>query len=143
MTRVNTNNMSDRIARTRRFFELDSWSLDAADAWQHVLTGACDDDDLRGDKCFTALDMDNMFGEYRAFGSACNDAFHYLVEHIDEFNYLAGVVYIDCDNGAVEFVSTDDHERAEWLFTCAQNGEGVLLNVIVDSVGSICIELVA
>lgn len=138
------SNTQDRIARTRRFFELDSWDRDAAAAWHHVLTGAHDEDDLHGDKSFSALDMDNMFSEYRAFGRACNDAFHYLIEHIDEFNYLAGVIYIDGDNGAVEFANTDDnHDRAEWLFTCAQHGAGILLRVIVDSVGSIGIELVA
>lgn len=138
-------NIKDRIARTRRFFELDSWSLDAAEAWQHVLTGACDDDDLHGDKCFNALDMDSMFNEYRAFDSACNDAFHSLIEHVDVMFKLAGFVYIDGYNGAVNFVDTENnhHDLAEWLFTCAQNGAGVLLRVVVDSVGSIGLELVA
>lgn len=138
------SNIKDRIARTRRFFELDSWSLDAAEAWQHVLTGACDDDDLHGDKCFSALDMDSMFDEYRAFGSACNDAFHYLIEHVDVIFKLAGFVYIDGYDGAVEFVDAESRPvRAEWLFTRAQDGAGVLLRVVVDSAGSIGLELVA
>lgn len=134
--------INDRLDRMRAFFKLDSWSMDAADAWQHITTGACDDNDLNGYKSFSALDMDSMFSEYRAFGSACNDAFHYLIEHIDEFSYLAGFVYIDGDNGAIEFVNADDHrDRAEWLFMCAQNGAGVLLRVVVDSADTICIEL--
>lgn len=49
--------INDRLDRTRAFFKFDSWSMDAADAWQHVLNGACDDDDLNGDKSFSALDM--------------------------------------------------------------------------------------
>lgn len=139
------NNIKYRIARTRRFFELDSWSLDAAEAWQHVLTGACDDNDLNGCKRFSALDMDSMFNEYRACSSACNDALHYLIEHVDVIFKLAGFVYIDGCSGAVEFVDTENnhHDRAEWLFTCAQDGAGVLLRVVVDSAGSIGLELVA
>lgn len=139
------DNIKDRIARTRRFFELDSWSLEAAEAWQHVLTGACDDDDLDGDKCFSALDMDSMFNEYRAYSRACNDAFHSLIEQVDVIFKLAGFVYIDGCDGAVEFVDTENnnHDYAEWLFTRAQDGAGVLLRVVVDSAGSVGLELVA
>lgn len=139
MTKVN-----DRLDRTRAFFKFDSWSIDAADAWQHITTGACDNDDLNGDKSFTALDMDNMFNEYRAFGRACNDSFHHVIDNVDELMHLAGFVYIACDNGAVEFMNADDeyqHERAEWLFKCAEDGAGVLLRAVVDSIGAICIEL--
>ena len=136
--------INDRLDRTRAFFKFDSWSMDAADAWQHVLNGACDDEDLNGDKQFSALDMADMFGEYRAFGSACNDAFHYNVEHVDSLSKIAGFIYIDCEEvgGEVEFINDEtQHDRAEWLFDCAQNGLGVLLRAVVDSVGAICIEL--
>lgn len=136
--------INDRLNRTRAFFKFDGWSMDAADAWQHVLNGACDDDDLNGDKSFSALDMADMFNEYRAFGSACNDAFHYNIEHVDSLSKIAGFIYIDCKevNGEVEFVSDEtQHDRAELLFDCAQKGLGVLLRAVVDSVGDICIEL--
>lgn len=140
----NIKQTSDRIARTRRFFEYESWGMDATDAWQHILVGACDDEDLHDNKSFSALDIDCMFGEYRAFNQSCKDASHYLAEHIDDFFHLAGVIYIDGNNGAIEFVDTDDNRsRAEWLFSCAQGGNGVLLRAIVDSVGAVCIELVA
>ena len=138
------SNINDRLDRTRAFFKFNSWSMDAADAWQHVLNGACDDEDLNGDKSFSALDMADMFNEYRAFGSACNDAFHYNIEHVDSLSKVAGFIYIDCEDvdGGVEFVSDEtQHDRAEWLFGCAQDGLGVLLRAIVDSVGAICIEL--
>lgn len=138
--------INDRLDRTRAFFKFDSWSMDAADAWQHVLNGACDDEDLNGDKQFSALDMADMFNEYRAFDRACNDAFHYVIDSVDELVHLAGFVYIDCceADGEVEFVNADNdyqHERAEWLFKCAEDGAGVLLRALVDSVGAICIEL--
>lgn len=136
--------INDRLDRTRAFFKFDSWSMDAADAWQHVLNGACDDDDLNGDKSFSALDMADMFNEYRAFGSACNDAFHYNIEHVDSLSKIAGFIYIDCEevDGEVEFINDEtQHDRAEWLFDCSQNGLGVLLRAVVDSVGAICIEL--
>lgn len=140
-----SNQNQTRTDRTRDFFKLDSWSMDAADAWQHVLNGACDDEDLQGYKGFSALDMNDMFNEYRAFGRACNDAFHYLIDNVDSIVRIAGFVYIDCEGsgaGKVEFMSTDNHERAERLFACAQGGAGVLLRVVVDSVGDVCIELV-
>lgn len=41
-------NNQTRTDRTRKFFQLDSWDMDAADAWQHVLNGVCDDEDLHG-----------------------------------------------------------------------------------------------
>ena len=139
------SNTETRFNRTRAFFKFDSWSMDAAEAWQHVLNGACDDEDLNGDKQFSALDMADMFSEYRAFGCACNDAFHHVTDSVDELVHLAGFVYIDCEaDGEVEFVNSDDayqHERAEWLFKCAEGGAGVLLRAVVDSVGAICIEL--
>ena len=133
-----------RTDRTRKFFQLDSWNMDAADAWQHVLNGACDDEDLQGYKGFSALDMDDMFNEYRAFGMACNDAFHYLIDNVDATIHIAGFIYVYCEGsgaGKIEFVDTDNHDRAEWLFQCAQDGAGVLLRAVVDSVGAICIEL--
>ena len=67
------SNMQDRTARTRDFFKLDSWSMDAADAWQHILTGACDDDDLYDNNRFNALDMDGMLG--RCNKIHCRDQF--------------------------------------------------------------------
>ena len=139
--------MSDktRTDRTRDFFKLDTWDIDAADAWQHVLNGACDDHDLHEDAEFSALDMSDMFNEYRAFGRACNDAFHYLIDNVDAIMRIAGFIYIDCEGsraGAVEFVDADSHDRAEWLFQCAQDGAGVLLRAVVDSVGYIHVELV-
>lgn len=139
------SNIQGRIARTRRFFEFDSWSLEAPDAWQHVLTGACDDDDLYDNNRFNALDMDNMFTEYRVFGIACNDAFHFLIEHTDAVLRLAGFIYIDGENGAVEFTRNDTefgHALAEWFFECHRNMAGTLLRVVVDDAGSIGIELV-
>ena len=140
------SNMQNRTARTRNFFKLDSWNMDAADAWQHILTGACDDDDLYDNNSFNSLDMDNMFNEYRMFGIACNNAFHYLISNIDKTLRIAGFIYVDTTErcGEVEFINADsNHERAEWLFDCAQDGAGVLLRAFVDSVGAINIELVA
>lgn len=139
------SNIQDRIARTRHFFNLDSWSLEAPDAWQHVLTGACDDDDMYSNDSFNALDMDNMFNEYRMFGIACNDAFRFLIEHTDAVLRLAGFIYIDGENGAVEFTRNDNefgHARAEWLFECHRDMAGTLLRVVVDGAGAIGIELV-
>lgn len=138
------NQTETRTDRTRKFFQLDSWSMDAADAWQHVLNGSCDDDDLNGDKGFSALDLSGQFNEYRAFGRACNDAFHYLIDNVDAIMHIAVFIYIDCEGskaGAVEFVAADNRDRAEWLFQCAQDGAGVLLRAVVDNVGAICIEL--
>ena len=135
-----------RTDRTRKFFKLDGWDMDAADAWQHIVNGACDNEDLQGYKSFSALDLSDQFNEYRAFGRACNDAFHYLIDNVDAIVRIAGFVYIDCEGsraGKVEFVSTDNRDRAEWLFECAQDGVGVLLRAVVDSVGAICVELAA
>lgn len=140
------SNMQNRTDRTRAFFKLDDWNIDAADAWQHIINGACDDDDLNGNQSFSALDMANMFNEYRAFGKACNDTFHYLIDNVDAIVRIAGFVYIDCEGssaGNVEFVDADNRDRAEWLFDCAQDGAGVLLRAVVDSLGDINIELVA
>lgn len=140
------SNAKTRLDRTRHYFQHGSWNMDAADAWQHVLNGACDDEDLNGDKQFSALDMDDMFCEYRAFGSACNDAVHYLIDNVDSMSKLAGFIYIDCCEcaGEVEFVNSEtQHDRAEWLFGCAQDGVGVLLRAVVDCVDAICIELAA
>ena len=139
------NQTKTRIKSTRDFFKCDSWSMDAADAWQYVLTGACDDDDMYDNDSFNALDMDNMFNEYRVFGIACNDAFHFLIEHVDAIFRLAGFIYIDGENGAVEFTRSDNgfgHARAEWLFECHRDEAGTLLRVVVDSAGAIGIELV-
>lgn len=140
-------NNQTRTDRTRKFFQLDSWDMDAADAWQHVLNGVCDDEDLHGNLDLSALDLSDMFNEYRAFGSACNDAFHYLIDNVDAIVRIAGFVYIDCAGtgaGKVEFVDTDvnHRDRAAWLLQCAQNGAGVLLRAVVDSVGAINVELV-
>lgn len=90
-------NNQTRTDRTRKFFQLGSWDMDAADAWQHVLNGACDDEDLHGNLNFSALDLSNMFNEYRAFGKACNDAFHYLIDNVDAIVRIAGFVYIGCE----------------------------------------------
>lgn len=139
------NQNQTRTDRTREFFKLGSWDMDAADAWRHIVNGACDDEDLQGYKGFSALDMSDMFNEYRAFGRACNDTFHYIIDNIDAIVRIAGFVYIDCEGtnaGKVEFVSTDSRDRAEWLFQCAQDGAGVLLRAVVDSVGAINVELV-
>lgn len=70
-----TSQIKTRTDRTRDFFKLDDWNMDAADAWQHIVNGAGDDDDLHGYKSFSALDLSDMFNEYRAFEKACNDAF--------------------------------------------------------------------
>lgn len=139
-----SNQTETRTDRTCKFFQLDSWNMDAADAWQHILNGACDDEDLHGYKEFSALDLSDMFNEYRAFGRACNDAFHHVIDNVDELMRLAGFIYIDCEGsgaGKVEFVNTDNRDRAEWLFQCAQDGAGVLLRVEVDGAGTIRTEL--
>lgn len=139
------SNVNDRIARTRRFFQYDSWSWEAPEAWSHVLTGACDDTDLNGDNMFTMLDVDNMFSDYMTFCVACNDAFHFLIDNVDSMFKLAGFIYIDGETGAVEFAREDSelgHERAEWLLKCHQNMAGTLLRAVVDNTGSIGIELV-
>lgn len=109
------SNVQDRIARTRRFFELDSWSLEAPDAWQHILTGACDDNDMYGDKSFNALDMGSMFSEYRVFGIACNDAFHYLIERMDAIFRVAGFVADDVRLALYEMPRPDDYTAADIL----------------------------
>ena len=86
-----------------------------------------------------------MFNEYRVFGIACNDAFHYLIEHMDAMFRVAGFVYIDGENGAVEFVRGDneiERGRAEWRLECHRSMAGTLLRIVVDSAGSIGIELV-
>lgn len=141
-----TSQIKTRTDRTRDFFKLDDWNMDAADAWQHIVNGAGDDDDLHGYKSFSALDLSDMFNEYRAFEKACNDAFHYLIDNVDAIVRIAGFVYVDCegtDAGKVEFVDVDNRDRTEWLFQCAQDGAGVLLRTVVDSVGYIRVELVA
>ena len=103
-------NNQTRTDRTRKFFQLDSWDMDAADAWQHVFNGACDDEDLHGNLNLSALDLSDMFNEYRAFGSACNDAFHYLIDNVDAIVRIAGFVYIDCEGtGAGSML--DDYEN--------------------------------
>ena len=140
-------NQTTRTDRTREFFRLGCWELDAANAWQHIVHGACDDEDSQGDKGFSALDMNSMFNEYRVFKRACNDAFNYLIDNVYVLMRIAGLIYIDCEGskaGAVEFVdvaNSNNHERAEWLFQCAQDGAGVLLRAMVDSTGAINIEL--
>lgn len=141
-----TSQIKTRTDRTRDFFKFADWSIDAADAWQHIVDGACDDDDLRDGQSFSALDMSDMFNEYRAFGKACNDAFHYLVDNADAIVRIAGFVYIECEGtgaGKVKFVDADNRDRVEWLLKCAQDGAGVLLRAIVYSVGDIRTELVA
>lgn len=67
MSNVKTNNMSERVARTRRFFEHEWYDINPSSVFMHVTTGTCDDEDTYGCKHFTALDMDDMFREYVSF----------------------------------------------------------------------------
>lgn len=143
MTNVNTNNMSDRVARTRDFFEYETYDINPINVFRHVTIGACDDEDACGAKHFTALDMDDLFIEYAAFEKAINDGVSYFCNHSEcmDITRLVGFLYIDGNNGKIEFVPEWNIGRCDWITTLHINGAGTVLRVFADCTGASGIEL--
>lgn len=143
MSNVKTNNMSARVARTRRFFEYECYDIDPVSVFLHVTTGACDDEDTYGTKYFNALDMDDMFREYAAFEKAINEGVSYFCNHSEcmDTTRLVGFIYIDGENGKIEFVPEWNMGRCDWITTLHMNGAGTVLRVFAECTGACGVEL--
>lgn len=142
MSNVKTNNMSDRVARTRRFFEHEWYDINTASVFLHVTTGACDDEDVYGAKHFTALDMDDMFREYAAFEKAINEGVSYFCNNdYTDRTLLVGFIYIDGEDGKIEFIPQWNLGTCDWVTTLHMNGAGTVLRVFAECTGACGVEL--
>lgn len=142
MSNVKTNSMSERVARTRRFFWYECYDLNTANVFSHVTTGACDDEDLHGGKHFTALDMADMFSGYVAFERAVSEGVSYLcTAGCTDTKRLVGFIFIDGEDGKVEFIPEWSLARCDWLTTLHMSGAGTVLRVFAECTGACGVEL--
>lgn len=143
MNNVKTKNMSDRVARTRDFFEYETYDLNPVNVFYHVTIGACDDEDTFGVKYFNALDMNDLFIEYAAFEKAINEGVSYFCNHSEcmDITRLVGFIYIDGDTGKIEFVPEWNLGRCDWITTLHINGAGTVLQVFAECTGACGVEL--
>lgn len=142
MSNVKTNNMSARVARTRRFFEHECYDINPVSVFLHVTTGACDDEDTYGAKYFNALDMDDMFREYAAFEKAVSDGVSYFcnTDCTDTVREV-GFIFIDGETGELEFVPIWDCGELDLITAVHMDGNGTALRVLVDCTGACGVEL--
>ena len=142
MSNVKTNNMSARVARTRRFFEYECYDIDPVSVFLNVTTGACDNEDTYGAKYFNALDMDDMFREYAAFEKAISEGVSYFCNtDCTDRTRLVGFIYIDGEDGKIEFVPEWNLGRCDWVTTLHMNGAGTVLKVFAECTGACGVEL--
>lgn len=131
-----------RVSRTRKFFRWGCYDLDPSVVFSHILVCACDDEDVRDDKSFTALDIYDVFSSFRAFVREVNDGVHYFVEHPEftSITRLVGFIYIN-KVGKVEFVPEYELGRCDWVTTLHMNGAGTALRVMAECTGGCRVEL--